>query len=145
MSVLKDLNIRPSKSKDAEILDQFRAAFQEDGRIDVPFGYSAVGVETAVAEKQNKIIGAAIATKTVLIDFTKDPAASPAEIAGAVFCLERALTYVAQQNGCVAAYVAIPSHMTEWLKVVKHGGYTETFQHCTVLRRPLAKELTPEK
>ena len=144
MSVLKDISIRPVAKNDLPQLDAFRVAFQEDGRIDVPFGYSAMGVETAVAEKLDRIVGAAIASKIVLVDFTKDPNASPAEIAGAVFCLERALTYVAQQNGCVAAYVAVPKHMTEWRKVVEHGGYTETFQECVVLRRPLAREMAQE-
>ena len=143
MSVLKGINIRPFREPDKAQLDAFRTSFQEDddGRVDVPFGYSNVGVETAIAEKGNEIVGAAIASKAVIIDFTKNPLAEPSEIAGAAFTLERALTYVAGQNGCVASYVAVPAHMTEWINVIKHGGYTEAFPHCVILRRPLAKEI----
>ena len=139
------LSVRPLRETDKPQLDNFRAAFLSDGRTDAPFGYSADGVETAIAEKLGVVIGGVTGTKSVIINFMKDPNAAGADIYAAVLMLERAITYVAQQTCVAEAYCAIPAHLTEYIDMVKRSGYTETFQNCVVLRRPLAKELTSEK
>lgn len=142
---LSELHVRPLRKSDIPHLDNFRERFKEDGEIALPFGYSADGVETAVAEKNGKVIGAVTATKSAIINFMKDPDAAGKDIYAAVLMLERALTYVAEQSCVAETYCAIPAHLTEYIDMVKRSGYTETFQNCVVLRRPLAKELTPEK
>jgi hypothetical protein len=138
---LSNLTSRPALPSDTEQLDTFRTQFSEDGRIDVPWGYIANGVGTVVAERDRNIIGATVATAAVIVDFLKNPNASGADIISSVLLGERTLTYMAQRNGIVAAYCAIPSHLTEYLSMVKRCGYQETFSNCVVLRRPLAKEL----
>jgi hypothetical protein len=138
---LSNLTSRPVTAADTEHLDALRNKFSEDGRIDVPWGYAANGIGTVVVERDRKIIGATVATAAVIIDFLKDPSAVGTDIISSVLMGERTLTYMAQRNGIVAAYCAIPSHLTEYLAQVKRCGYSETFSNCVVLRRPLAKEL----
>ncbi len=81
------MQVRPFRPEDTAQLDLFRELFLPDGRIDVPFGYSHLGVETAVAENSKGVIGGAIATKAVIVDFCKDPNASGTDIYAAVLLL----------------------------------------------------------
>jgi hypothetical protein len=137
---ISEITVRPARESDYRQLDLFREQFLPDGRIDVPFGYSNTGVETAVAEKAGKLIGAAIGTKALIVDFCKDPAASGTDIYAAVLLAERTLAYAAAQNGYTASYCAVPKHLTEYIDMVKRSGYEETFPDCVVLRRALAPE-----
>ena len=139
MSISK-LTTRPVLPGDVEQLNLFREQFSADGRIDTPFGYRSEVTDTVVIEKDQKTIGAVIGTSAIIIDFMKDPLASGSDIYGAVLMGERALTYVAQKNGIGAAYCAIPKHLTEYISMVKRSGYTETFEDCVILRRPLVPE-----
>lgn len=137
---ISSLTTRPVEARDVDQLDNFREQFTSDGRTDIPFGYRATGVETVVVERDEKTVGAVIATTAVIVDFMKDPDARGSDIYGAVLVGERTLTYMAQKNGIAASYCAIPSHLTEYIDMVKRSGYEEVFQNCVVLRRPLAKE-----
>jgi len=139
MSV-SQLLTQPFEAHDVELLDLFRKQFSNDGRTDAPFGYSRNGVETVVVERDEKVVGAVMATASVVVDFMKDPDARGEDIYGGVLMGERTLTYMGQKSGLVAAYCAIPSHMTKYIDMVKRSGYSETFSNCVVLRRPLAKE-----
>lgn len=134
------MQVRPFRPEDTAQLDLFRELFLPDGRTDVPFGYANIGVETAIAEKNNKTVGAVTATKSIIVNFMKDPTAAGTDIYAAVLMLERALAYVAQQNGVVEAYCAIPSHLTEYVDMVKRSGYAEAFPDCVILRRALTRE-----
>ena len=87
------------------------------------------------------MVGAVMATASVLIDFIRNPGRIGSRMLyGAVLLGERALTFVAQKNGIVAAYCAIPSHLTGYIDMVKRSGFTEAFPGCVVLRRPLIPE-----
>ena len=132
--------MRPIVIEDVEKLNSFREQFSSDGRIDIPFGYRSEVTDTVVIEKDQKTIGAVMGTSALIVDFMKDPLASGSDIYGAVLMGERALTYVAQKNGIGAAYCAIPSHLTYYIDMVRRSGYAETFQNCTILRRPLIEE-----
>jgi hypothetical protein len=137
---ISNLTLRPFRPEDAVLLDQFRKDFLENGRVDIPWGYGALGVETVVSEKAGRIVGAAIGTKSLVVDFCKDQYARGEDIYGSVLLAERTLSYNAQQAGCAVSYVAIPAHMEEWLSIVKRSGYKETFQDCVVLKRALMAE-----
>jgi hypothetical protein len=139
MSISK-LQMHPIVIEDVEKLNSFREQFSTDGRIDIPWGYRSNGVETLVVEKDEKIIGAVIATAAVFIDFCKDPEARGEDVYGSVLLGERTLTFMAQKNGIPVAYCAIPSHLTSYINLVKRSGYAEAFPGCTILRRALAKE-----
>jgi len=139
---LKDLSIRPFAPGDAEQLDLFREQYW-DANLEAPHGYVAQGVETAIAEKDGKIVGALTATKVVIFDFIQQQSASATDRMAAVLMLERTLAYVAQQGGFTDAYIAVPSHLTDYIEIVKRCGYAETVQGCTVFRRPLRKEIVP--
>ena len=139
MSISK-LQLRPIVIEDVEKLNSFREQFSSDGRIDIPFGYRSEVTDTVVIEKDQKTIGAVIGTSAIIIDFMKDPLASGSDIYGAVLMGERALTYVAQKNGIGAAYCAIPTHLIDYIDMVKRSGYAPVFENCVVLRRALARE-----
>ena len=139
MSIAK-LQIRPIVIEDVEKLNSFREQFSSDGRIDIPFGYRSEVTDTVVIEKDQKTIGAVIGTSAIIIDFMRDPEASGPDVYGAVLMGERALTYIAAKNGIGAAYCAVPKHLTEYISMVKRSGYTETFEDCVILRRPLVPE-----
>lgn len=139
---ITELSVRPIRDEDVEQLDNFRHA-NWDADIEISFGYAAPGVETAVAEKDGKLIGALTAVKTVVFDFMRNPAALGIDVYAAVFMLERALAYVAQSGGVAAAYVAIPAHLTDYISMVKRSGYSIACENCVILRRPLRKELSP--
>ena len=136
---ISNLSLRPFRSEDAALLDQFRKDFLENGRVDIPWGYAALGVETVISEKEGRIVGGTIGTKSLIVDFCKDQYARGEDIYASVLLAERALAYNAQQGGCVVSYVAIPDHMDDWRRLVEKSGYTPTFEHCTVLRRPLMR------
>ncbi len=138
---ISQLLTRPVEAHDVELLNLFRKQFSNDGRTDAPFGYSRNGVETIVVERDEKVVGAVMATASVVVDFMRDPAARGEDVYGAVLMGERTLTYMSQKSGLVAAYCAIPSHLTKYIEMCRRSGYTqEVFQDCVVLRRPLAKE-----
>ena len=135
---LSKLHIRPTTEKDYPLLDKFRGDFAEHGLIELPWGYNLPNsVETAAAERDGQLIGAVTASKTLLVNFMKDPTAKGTDVYSAVIFLERALTYAAQQIGTTEAYCAIPEHMTEYIRMVKRSGYALAFPNCVVLKRAL--------
>ena len=140
---ISQLHTRPIEACDIEQLDLFRDQFERsgDGRTDVPFGYSNRGVDTVIVERDNKIIGATVATSAIIVDFIRNPEASGSDVYAAVLMGERILSHMASKSGLAAAYCAIPNHLENYLAMVKRSGYAEeVFQNCKVLRRPLAKE-----
>lgn len=140
---MKDISLRRFRQEDAPQLDTARENYW-DADLEVPYGYAVPGsVETAIAEKDGEWQGALIATKVVVYDFIKNAAAKGVDIFAAVFMLERALSYVAQETGITTSYLAIPSHLTEYIDMVKRCGYEEGFKDCVILRRSLRKETTP--
>lgn len=135
------MSIRPFETRDSAQLDLFRENYW-DANLEIPYGYKVDGsVDTAVAEKNGEIVGALTGTKVIVYDFMKNPDASPTDLFGAVFMLERAMSLVAQQIGITTAYIAIPSHLTDYIESVKRCGYDAGFENCTILRRSLRKEL----
>jgi hypothetical protein len=137
---ISNLTLRPFRPEDAVLLDQFRKDFLENGRVDIPWGYGALGVETVVSEKAGRIVGAAIGTKSLVVDFCKDQYARGEDIYASVLLAERTLAYNAQQSGCAVSYVAIPDHMDSWRHLVEKSGYTRTFENCVLLKRALMAE-----
>lgn len=141
---ISQLTTRPVAFSDFDQLSLFRQQFAEtgDGRTDVPFGYSSRGVDTVVVERDNKIIGATVATAAVIIDFIRNPEAIGPDVYAAVLLGERILSHMSQKSGLTAAYCAVPNHLQNYIAMVKKSGYhQEVFQECMVLRKPLAKEL----
>jgi hypothetical protein len=136
---IKDISLRPFQKEDTKQLELFRTGYYE-ADVEVPFGYSGQGIETAVAEKNGKIVGAVTGSAAITYDFIHDSRASGTDIFSAVFMLERALSLTAQKAGIATAYVAIPAHLTGYIDMVKRCGYTEEFQNCVVLRRALRQE-----
>lgn len=139
---MKNISIRPLRAEDIKQLELFRGNYL-DADIEIPFGYAGQGVETAIAEKDGKIIGAVTASAAVTFDFIHDGEAAGTDVFPAVFMLERALALTAQKAGIATAYVAIPAHLTKYIEMVKRSGYTEEFQDCVVLRRALRQETVP--
>lgn len=139
---MKDISIRPLRAEDIEQLELFRKNYQ-DADIEIPFGYAGQGIETAIAEKNGKIVGAVTASAAVTFDFVHDNDAAGTDVFPAVFMLERALALTAQKAGIATAYVAIPAHLKNYIEMVKRSGYKEEFQHCVVLRRALRQETVP--
>lgn len=140
MSSLKDMNIRPIRESDVEQLDLYRREYLE-GWLEVPHGFSGLGVETAVAEKDGKIIGSLTGTSAVLMDpFIHDKRASGSDVFSAVLALERVLAYKAQTGGALDAYIAIPEQETAYIEMVKRCGYAVTCERCVILRRPLVPD-----
>jgi hypothetical protein len=140
---LSKLTTRPVEFRDIEILDLFRDQFERsgDGRTDVPFGYSNRGVDTALVEREGKIIGATVATSAIIVDFIRNPKASGSDVYAAVLMGERILSHMASKSGLAAAYCAVPNHLENYLSMVRRSGYTEVFQNCKTMRRALAKEI----
>lgn len=140
MSSLKDMNIRPIRESDVEQLDLFRRQYLA-GWLELPHGFSASGVETAIAEKNGKIVGSLTGTNAVLFDpFIHDKNASGSDIFSAVLALERVLAYKAQTGGAMDGYIAIPEQETAYIEMVKRCGYSITCENCVILRRPLVPD-----
>lgn len=140
MSVLKNLNIRPLRQRDINQLEAWRLAY-EDGTLTLPNGYGAAGVETAIAEKDGRIIGSLTATNAVIIDpFIHDPAANGLDVYAAVYNLDRALCYTAQKTGAVAAFTSVPVELTRYHEILAKSGYEPTAELCRVFRRSLSSQ-----
>lgn len=140
---LKNINIRPIQIKDTEQLELWRREYL-DAWLELPHGLQMKGVETAVAEKQGRMIGSLTATSAVVMDpFIHDKNATGPEIFSAVLALERVLSYKAQSGGAVDSYIAIPAKSEEYIKMVEKCGYVRTLQDCVVLRRPLIPDTVP--
>lgn len=139
---LRELNIRPYRESDSDQLNLFRSEYFE-ADVEIPYGYVAQGVGTAVAEKNGAIVGALTATQAVIFDLIKNPQASPVDISAAVLMLERTMACIAQSNGVPAGYVAVPSHLADYIKYVRSCGYVVTCENCTILRRSFVPEVIP--
>lgn len=137
MGIFSKLNIRPVRKEDVAQLDTFRRQYK-DAWLEVPHGLSGTGVETAVAEKDGKLIGSLTAIGAVLMDpFIHDPEAVGVDVYAAVVALERALAYQAQKSGLVDAYIAVPRQSKEYIEICKKSGYEITCENCVIMRRPL--------
>jgi hypothetical protein len=137
VSVLSNISLRPVRPEDLAQLDVWRRKYP-DAFLELPKGVSAEGVETAVAEKNFRMIGSLTGTLAVLMDpFIHDVNATGPDVFAAVYMLERALAYKAQSNGAVDAYIAVPDKSTAYHSIVERAGYQKTCEHCTIFRRPL--------
>lgn len=137
---LKEMNIRPVQKRDVEQLDLFRRSFT-DGWLELPHGLAGTGVETAVAEKQGKLVGSLTGISAVLFDpYIHDPEASGSDVFAAVLALERTLAYNAQAGGAIDAYIAIPQQSEDYIRMVERCGYTRTCEGCVILRRALVPD-----
>lgn len=138
---MKDVNIRRAKPEDFEQLELWRESYP-DANLELPKGYHAPGVETAVGEEGGKIVAALTGTLAVIIDpAICDPNASPIKVLRTLQALERTLAYVGSTGGAVDAYVPAPEHLTEWIAILEKNGYQRTAQKCVILRRPLNPDL----
>lgn len=144
MSMLHTLNVRPLRLEDIALLERWRRAYW-DGDLELPKGWSAPGIETAVAEKNGVILGSLTATQAVVIDpLIRNPDSSHGpDIFAAIYMMERALAYQAQGGGAVDGYIAVPDHLKDYHKIVSRAGYTKTCEHCTIFRRPLRPDTQP--
>ena len=141
--ILKDINIRPVRTEDLALLDRWRRQYP-DAFLEIPKGVKAEGVETAVAEKNGQLLGSLTGTLAIVCDpFIRNPEARGVDVFGAVYMLERALTYRAQGAGAVDSYIAIPEQLHDYKEIVKRSGYIETCARCTIFRRPLQPDTVP--
>lgn len=140
---IKDLSIRPLKAEDVEQLDLFRRGY-DAAYLELPHGMAGPGVETAVAEKDKKIVGSLTGIHAVVFDpYIHDPEINGPDVFAAVFMLERTLAYNAQVGGAVDGYIAVPKQLTAYIDMVKRAGYIETCENCVILRRPLIPDVVP--
>src|ERR1700736_3949777 len=109
MSVFKNINVRPARDGDLAQLDAWRRQYPS-AFLELPHGVSGPGVETAAAEKNGKLIGSLTAVSAVVMDpFIHDAAAEGLDIYAAVYLMERALAYKAQDGGATDSYIAVPN------------------------------------
>lgn len=140
---LSQIKIRPLSVDDIDSLDRWRRLYR-DAFLELPKGFSGVGVETAVAEKGGKLTSSLTGVHAVVCDpFIHDPAASGPDIFASVLMLERVLTYAAQTGGAVDSYIAVPKQLTEYIEIIKRCGYVLTCENCVILRRPLQPDSIP--
>jgi hypothetical protein len=146
---LKDINVRPMRTVDIPQFEAWRRAYW-DGDLELPKGWGAAGVETAIAEQAGSGSGVVpleslTATLAVVIDpLIRNPQITDgAALVAGIYALERTLAYRGQQLGAVDAYIAIPNHLTDYHRIVEKAGYTETLEHCKVFRRPLMPDTHP--
>lgn len=141
---MKDVRVRPYEPKrDRKMLDAWREEFHRvDGsELGVPHGYRNRNVETALATNKGKDVCALTARYVVSLDpLMVAPGAEPQEVLQGLFKLEALLSYIAQSQGAVEAYIAVPNHMKDYQRIVERCGYVATCQNCTVYRRPLMPE-----
>jgi hypothetical protein len=135
---LKHVNVRPMFQSDEEIFDQFRRAYWE-ADLEIPKGFKAPGIETAVAsDAHDNPIASLTGTMAIVMDpLIKNPDADPLQLVTAIYMLERTLAYLGQKNGAVDAYIAIPNQLVGYHKIVEKAGYIRTVENCTVYRRAL--------
>jgi len=133
-----DINVRPIKDSDVEQLEKWRQEFK-NGSLEVPHGYEHYNVETAVAVKGDRILGALTGTIIVSLDpYIRNPEAGTAESLQSLFALCRSLEYRAKkQMGCVESYIAVPNSLEEYKGIVKRCGFEETAQNCAIFRHVL--------
>lgn len=143
MSTFKAINVRPPESRDLHQLEAWRRQYFA-GDLELPKGWFGKGVETAVAEKDGLLLGSLTATRAIVLDpLISNPVANGLDMVSGILLLERALTYVAQCGGAIDSYIAVPSQLTEYHKIVENAGYVRTVEFCHVFRRPLLPDTHP--
>lgn len=144
MGQLKHLNVRPFRTTDIERFDAYRRTYLH-GDLELPKGFGAAGVESAVAEGPNGDIASLTGTLALVCDpLIKNPQiTNGVELTAAIYLLERTLAYQGQRLGAVDAYIAVPDHLTEYHRIVEKSGYVRTLDHCYVFRRPLSPDTHP--
>src|SRR5271166_1917470 len=139
----KDINVRPVNESDIQSLEFFRRNYW-DADLEIPHGYAAPGVETAVAEKAGTLIASLTAIQAVVLDpLISNPDFRGFDRVAAIYLLERTLSYIAQKYGAVDMYIAVPDHLVDYHRIVEKAGYVKTCEHCTVFRRPVTPDTVP--
>lgn len=151
MSSFSKMIFRPPTEDDIEQLDKWRWMYL-DADLEVVHGFEGQGVETAVAEKNGKLVGSLtgkVAVIAVIDPFIHDPEASGPDVYAAVVGLERILSYQGARAGALESYIAVPEHLTDYIEIVERAGYELTCQKCCILRRNIVPEshrrLGPER
>src|ERR1051325_5302949 len=103
-----DINARPLKQEDVEQLERWRRQYW-DGDLEIPHGYAGEKITTVAAEKNGQLLSSLPGLLSVVYDpFIHDPNASNLDTVGALVKSETVLSYLAQAEGAVDAYIAIP-------------------------------------
>lgn len=144
MSVLKDINVRPILDADKELLEILRRRHSQS-YLELPKGFTSPSVATQIAEKDGRLIGSLTGTLALVCDpfIHDDENANGPEIFAAVYLMERVLTSLAQADGAVDSYIAVPNNMPSYQSIVERAGYTETCINCRIYRRPLRPDTHP--
>lgn len=138
------LNVREFRESDVRKLEAWRRLYM-DAHLEIPMGYVAPGVETAIAEFDGEMVAALTARQAVVLDpLIRNPHfTNGAAMITAIIALERALAYNAQKAGAVEGYIAVPEQLTEYHKIVQRAGYEKTIQACVAFRRPFRPDTIP--
>lgn len=145
---MRKIHTRPFISQDKELLDKIRFGYFE-ADLELPKGYVAPGVRTAVAEKTlddgtRQFVAALTGTLAVILDpFIKNPEAERLDVMEALIKLEAVVSYMGAQSNAVDAYIAIPDNLPEYQALVQKYGYQQTVENCTVYRRPINADTEP--
>lgn len=149
---MRNLFVRQFNEQDRPFLEQGIEQFK-DAELELPFGFMAPQVETAVVVKGKNINEALpLLSLTGTLAVVLDPAlkvpgmGTPEEYLFALIKAEAILTYMAQKElGARESYVAIARGVDEesqkaadgFIRILQRLGYEETVQNCRVFRRVL--------
>jgi len=101
-------------------------------------------VDTVLATKDGKMISSLTGIKAIVLDpFIHDPSANPTDLLFSLVKMETALTFNAQKWGAVDAYIAVPSQLDKYIRLLENYGWQPTVQNCVVMRRPLRPDTVP--
>src|SRR5581483_2008159 len=139
----KNLNVRPMRESDVAAFERLRRSYWE-ADLEIPKGWYASGVETAVVEQDGLLVVSLTSTQAVVFDpLIKNPAFSGPTLVASILLAERTLAYEVQKRGAVDAYIAVPNQLTEYHAIVQKAGYVPTVENCTVYKRPLNPDTNP--
>lgn len=138
---MKKINIRPIAEGDRAAVEEARIT-AEGVNLEIPYDYAGIGVDTAVAEKDNKLISSLTGKLAVIVDplIIVDKEAAGTDVIAALIKQEAVLTYIGAQAGALESYIAVPKKLAGYIQLLKNYGYEDKFENCVVLRRPLVPE-----
>lgn len=143
---MKNIFTRPLTADDVRWLDATRRSYWH-ADLELPHDFTAPGVMTVGLHEAHRLFGSLTGTKAVVLDpFIHDASYDAAQGAKLIYGLVKAdaiLTHWGQQGGAVDSYIAIPSQLKAYARLLENYGYSVTCQNCVILRRALTPETVP--
>lgn len=138
--MFSDIKIRAYRPQDVVKLKKFLEESEELALEQLPHGFVGQATETAVAERDGKMLCSITGTLSVVLGpLLKNPDSKAIDLMPAIIQAARALEFYGTMHGVTEAYMAVPNELAGFQRIVEKAGYEKAVEDCTIYRRLLVE------